>query len=186
VPFWLQILSIALAPLLGFAGVAIGVAFSERNRRDAYVKEERRKVYVDYLEATSQLTAFVTFERPKKGNPEGIEKNEAFADKAAVFMEQLQRTYMSLSVIGSPEACEAAVQAFTYLELATRLALATMRGKSLDEGWSKLGQLGTQFQDDFIDAARKDLGLRSGEWKIRPELIKQAEESKVVSAGQDS
>ena len=61
VPFWLQILSIALAPLLGFAGVAIGVAFSERNRRDAYVKEERRKVYVDYLEnnvATHCLCCF--------------------------------------------------------------------------------------------------------------------------------
>ena len=101
-------------------------------------------------------------------------------------MEQLQRAYMRLSVIGSLEACEAAVQAFTYLELASRLALATMRGKSLDEGWSRLGQLGAQFQGDFINAARKDLGLRSDEWRMRPELIEQAKGSKVVSAEQDS
>jgi hypothetical protein len=40
VPFWLQVLSIALAPIFGFAGVAIGTFLSERNNRIAYIKDE--------------------------------------------------------------------------------------------------------------------------------------------------
>jgi len=58
VPFWLQILSVALSPALGFIGVAIGVWLTEQNRKDAYVKDERRKVYQDHLEIVSQITTF--------------------------------------------------------------------------------------------------------------------------------
>ena len=138
IPFWLQILSIALAPLLGFAGVAIGIGLNGRNSRSAYVKEQRRKVYVDYLEVMSRITAFVSFEHPVKSGLEGVEESEAFADKAAVLVEQLERAYMCLSVIGSPEACEAAVEAFTYLDLASGLAKAMLRGKPVGAGWSML------------------------------------------------
>lgn len=58
VPFWLQILSIAAAPIVGFIGVAIGAAIAERNRRAAYLIDEKKKAYLDFMDMLAKITAF--------------------------------------------------------------------------------------------------------------------------------
>lgn len=58
IPFWLQIASTIAAPILGFTGVAVGVLLNEKNRRAAYLTEEKKKAYIEF---TGTLAATMRF-----------------------------------------------------------------------------------------------------------------------------
>lgn len=57
-PFWLQIASVALAPVLGLAGVLAGAALTSSGEHQRWVREERLRVYSDFVSAcTTYLQA---------------------------------------------------------------------------------------------------------------------------------
>jgi hypothetical protein len=175
-PFWLQVTSIALAPLLGFTGVAIGVSLAERNRRNAYVTDERLKAYQDYLEASSQITNLFSprFGSMIMGN-HSIDDIEAFVQELMTLTEKTERAYMHLRLIGSPVANAMAHRIFAYVQSGGLLAKDAIHGQYSAESWSKLIDEGTHFQTFFIEAARRDLGLPRKEREMQfKRLIKEA------------
>src|SRR5580704_7619358 len=166
IPFWLQVVSISLAPLLGFSGVAIGVFLNERIRSRAYVNDERRKVYLEFLEMLAQITSFygTTFATAVRSRKDHYV--EQVLGKPAGSLERLQQTYSSIRLIGSQAAVAAAGEAFVYLGLAnTRGAAMIKEGYKRDE-WELVIQYGLEVQTSFIEAARRDLGLPRKQAKL--------------------
>jgi hypothetical protein len=51
VPFWLQVASVVLAPVLGLAGVGAGAALTSKGEHRRWVREERLRVYADFVSA---------------------------------------------------------------------------------------------------------------------------------------
>jgi hypothetical protein len=49
VPFWLQVASIALAPILAVVGVAVGAHLNRQREHDKWLREERLRAYTDLL-----------------------------------------------------------------------------------------------------------------------------------------
>jgi hypothetical protein len=166
VPFWLQILSIALAPVFGFAGVAIGVFLSERNRHSAYIKDERLKAYRHFLETSSQVTAFFTprFSSAVTGTRDP-DKIRALVQELMTLIEKTQHAYTNLRLIGSPMAVRMAHNIFKYLHIGGNLAQEAIRGKFDQESWRKHTDEGTSLQNLFAEVARRDLGLPRNEWE---------------------
>jgi hypothetical protein len=166
VPFWLQVVSISLAPLLGFSGVAIGAFLNERIRSRAYVNDERRKVYLEFLEMLAQVTSFygTTFATAVRSRKDHYA--EQVLGKPSGSLERLQQTYSSIRLIGSRAAVAAAGEAFVYLGLAnTRGAVMIKEGYKRDE-WELVIKYGLEVQKSFIEAARRDLGLPRKQTKL--------------------
>jgi hypothetical protein len=165
VPFWLQIASIAAAPILGFVGVAIGVFVTEHNRRAAYVIEERKKVYLDFISMLANINAFWSNEAI------GVMRGDVPADKISGFskpmVEALQRSLLQIRLIGSERVFAVAQGALVYtLRMSmTALVSSSSPGKFDRRNWDKAVGTGTSLMLDFSDAARKDLGLPALERK---------------------
>lgn len=168
VPFWLQVLTVALAPILGFIGVGAGAFIAELNRRNAYVKDERRKIYQDYLEILSQTTNYYSSEylfAMRHAKEKGM--NEA-ADRVSSYHERLLSAYLHVRLIGSPEAVGAASHAFSFTASAGSLTVKTLASEFNRDDWDHLIRLGLEAQSRFTEAARKDLGLPRREIALPP------------------
>jgi hypothetical protein len=59
VPFWLQVSSVSLAPLLGFLGVGVGVWLRDRADRKTWLRQQRLDVYATMLELWNEYVVFV-------------------------------------------------------------------------------------------------------------------------------
>ena len=168
IPFWLQVLTVALAPILGFIGVAAGASFTEQNRRDAYVKDERRKVYQDYLEIVSQITIFYSTEYLFAMNHAKERGLKDTADKASLLSERLLSSYLHVRLIGSPTAIDAASHAFAFTASAGTLTAHTLVAGFNRNDWDPVIRIGLDAQARFTKAARKDLGLPRKEVTLPP------------------
>lgn len=168
VPFWLQVFTVALSPVLGFVGVGVGAFIAELNRRDAYVKDERRKVYRDYLEIVSQITNYYSTEylfamsHAKEGDLRGT------ADKVSSLQERLLSSYLHVRLIGSPAAINAASHAFAFTASAGTLTAVTLASGFNRNDWDPVIKVGLEAQSRFTEAARKDLGLPRKEIALPP------------------
>lgn len=169
IPFWLQILTISLSPVLGFIGVAVGVLLNGRSRRNAYVKDERRKVYRDYLEILSQITIFYGTDylfAMRHAKNKGLAG--AAAEKASLLSERLQTSYLHVRLIGSPDAIDAASQGFELMASAGMVTALTLEGEYNRSDWDPVIRIGVETQARFTEVARKDLGLPRKEVSLPP------------------
>jgi hypothetical protein len=168
IPFWLQIASIAAAPVLGFAGIAIGIMLSERNRRTAYFIEEKKKAYLDFINTLTVIHSFWTDEMTTI-----LQKpDDQTADKIGIYskshIERLERTYAQILLFGSESVVEVGGRCFTYL-VKTSMTAMIMAAKGLDrKRWPRVTGEIIGVMNDFSRVARKDLGLPElpqGEYK---------------------
>jgi hypothetical protein len=173
VPFWLQIVSIAAAPVLGFVGIAVGVALNERNRRTAYFIEEKKKAYLDFINALTVIHTFWTDEMTTI-----LEKpDDQTARKVGIYskshIERLERTYAQILLFGSESVVKVGGRCFAYL-LKTTMTAMIMSAKGLDrKRWPRVADEIVSIINDFSRVARKDLGLPDlpqGEYKLDKHL----------------
>jgi hypothetical protein len=173
IPFWLQIASITAAPILGFIGVALGVALNERNRRTAYFIEEKKKAYLEFINTLAAIYTFWT-----DGMTE-ISQNpiKGIGDKIAMYSksqgESLHRTYAQILLFGSRPVIETGNKCFDYVAAMAMTALI-MLTKGVDAAqWYKEAEAVKKLITDFSVAARKDLGLPGialSEYNVNAEL----------------
>jgi hypothetical protein len=174
IPFWLQIVSIAVAPILGFLGVAIGVFLTERNRRAAYILEEKKHAYLEFINMLSNVNSFWSNKFPSAARTATSGGTDDILGFSKAHVEELHRTFLQIRLFGSGPVVESAMEAFHYL------ALASVTGiQMLDKGFSSakwnqtVVKAGIVVMSDFSAAARKDLGLR----KLGPKTAESASSS---------
>lgn len=165
IPFWLQMTSIILAPILGFTGVAIGVILTERHRRIAYVTSERRKAYQGYLTIATQVNWFYSNEIDHARDPlsSGLKGDHI---EMQSLVTQLYNCYLLIKLIGSPDAIKAANAILSNVETASIAILGTADGKPIGDNLANFLGSSTRLQTKFAKVARKDLGLSPREWEI--------------------
>jgi uncharacterized membrane protein len=113
----LQMLSIALAPILGLFGVTVGVFLTEHSRRRAYITEQRRKTYEEFLSILSGLTVFHGTDFIAGMRNPSTEKLNALADTLGSAVIGLQHTYLRIRLVGSPAAVTAASEGLAYVRV---------------------------------------------------------------------
>lgn len=163
VPFWLQILTIAMAPILGFAGVAVGVSLSARTSRIAYLRDRRREAYSSFLAELGTLVSMFGQTAPSafrtKDGQRIHEQNVAFT--AAV--QRMETARHQVALIGSRDVEEASSDAFVFLAMASTTMAKSIEG-TFDRGaWNDTVSFGMQVLLRFTQSAQKDLGLPKGD-----------------------
>jgi hypothetical protein len=160
VPFWLQILAIVVAPILGFAGLAIGALLNEGNRRRAYVTDARREAYQAFSDALSEITVYYGAEhRAIMRNPTSTTLSTAY-ERVCIMTERIQRAYFRMRLIGSSEVVQQAAAAYEYAARASSLTASVLDSGEFDlEAWDPLIMKGFQIQNSFTSAARRDMGI---------------------------
>ena len=157
IPFWLQILSIAMSPIIGFIGVAVGVTITERNRRGAYLIDEKKKAYLEFIDMLARLSSFWSNEYPTAA------RKHADANQVLGFskpmIESLQRTYLQIRLLGSQEVTDTAGGCFHYTALASITAIGMLSLGFDQKEWGEVVGTGMKLMTAFSDAARRDLGL---------------------------
>jgi hypothetical protein len=175
VPFWLQVLSIAAAPVIGFIGVAIGATIAERNRRSAYLVDEKKKVYLEFMEMLAKITTFWSNEftvalRKEPGWQE-------LQGRSKPMIESLYRTYLQIRLVGSSSVVDAAGKSVQFTFLASMTGLKMLATDFDMREWSKVTSYGMEAMVDFSDAARKDLGLPGLE--VKESSVSESDKEKV-------
>jgi hypothetical protein len=159
VPLWVLVFSITAAPILGFIGVGVGAFLTERNRRSAYLAEEKKKVYVEFIDMLANLNAFWSNEFP------AYMRNVKSAEAAKVLgfskpqIEALHRAVMQIKLFGSQAVYDAGSSAFVFELQASMTSMAQIAGGFDRRQWNEVVNAGIKVMADFSDAARKDLGL---------------------------
>jgi hypothetical protein len=163
-PFWLQILAIAAAPVIGFIGVGIGVIMAERNRRIAYLIEEKKKVYLDFMDMLAKISTFWSNRFPAVMRDHATTKD--VLGFSVPMVESLQRTYIQIRLLGSQRVVDAAGDCFEYTALASITGMQMLATRFDRKEWNNTVVIrGIAAMKNFSDAARSDLGLSNLEIK---------------------
>jgi hypothetical protein len=159
IPFWLQVLSVAVAPVIGFLGVAAGVGLNERNRRTAYFVEEKKRAYLEFINTLANVGNFWSTEVPRRlRSPKNSEVKEMMRVVRSQ-LETITRTYCEVSLFGSPKVLEIARLSFMYVMEMNMLVIISIAKGFDDKRWHKAAEKGAVILGGFTSAARKDLGL---------------------------
>ncbi|WP_435120873.1 hypothetical protein [Amycolatopsis thermoflava] len=160
IPFWLQITTITLAPILGFAGVAVGVLLKDRSDHKASLRAERRAAYTGFLRALNALhRCFVV-----KGGAafkSGLEKSiSAYEEEMYRLRLELDGARYDVALVGSSEVVAAAERVSAVavdIDIAETVA---RRSGYRQEAWNKALLRCLHVASTFQVAAVKDLRLR--------------------------
>ena len=55
VPMWLQVLTLSMAPVLGFGGVAVGALLQGRSAKRARLRDDRRVTYLTFAKTVHEF-----------------------------------------------------------------------------------------------------------------------------------
>jgi hypothetical protein len=159
VPFWLQVISISLAPILGFIGVGIGAFFTGRNQRRGWLSDEKHQAYQDFLSFLAKITAFYGAEFRTAVRLRNEARLSELASARRSMLEDLHRTHLQIRLVGSRKALAAADEIHIYTGMAGGLTARALQGNFEKDDWDRLVKFGLDIQSEFTAAARKDLGL---------------------------
>lgn len=185
VPFWLQVLTVSLAPIIGLTGVAVGAWLTDRSHRTAALRQDRRATYLRFARALNDFDGLISTTgasvlRTIATVNVAIDQAEAMPDPKAediagirdlldsasdypttLFEKLLEITNLRIEIdmIASKGAATAANDALTIL---TRILLATNR--AMEDGydrraWWKLGKELREAGRKFRNAAFADLDI---------------------------
>lgn len=174
---WLQIVSIALAPGLGFVGVAIGAGWKNRSDQRLALRNHRRDVYIEYLRAAESAKLRFSVHGPpvfRRNDPVEI-KSHVQATKAE-FGELLAMIHQ-VDLVGSTETSAAAGEFLMCVADGYLAMVRAMHGGFDRQAWNKVILRTARAASRFRDAAAADLGVPRSERRRRrgkatPELEK--------------
>jgi hypothetical protein len=157
VPFWLQIATVVLAPLLGFVGVAIGVVLKDSSDRRLALRQARQSVYVIFLRSLMQINWTFASTAATAVQSGDVKRTAAVYRSVMDLLGTLPQTAAEIDLIGSDHTSKIVHK---YLVITLDLSL-TMRGAisgSFDrKKWLEASRRVNEFVFEFRDAAILDL-----------------------------
>ncbi|MET8039872.1 hypothetical protein ABZU25_03275 [Micromonospora sp. NPDC005215] len=171
VPFWIQVTAIALAPILGFAGVAIGAILKDRSDALNALRDRRHKAYTAYLKHVSDASsAFATESATKLRSGDAAKIREVFVDLQKA-TNALPALYAEIDLLGSYQTQAAVADGFRLVEMQTDVVIQALSGEVDATVISKVHEAGIRALMNFRNAAAKDLGVsRKDRKRYRPLL----------------
>lgn len=171
VPFWLQVAAVALAPALGFFGVAIGSISQARNSRKLALRSHRQDVYMSFLEAAERyhslfsIKLFSVFKVDHK-----VQREENFA-QVIPHRDALSKAYLQVTLVASKRTIVAAKRVSLYSAFYATAILDALSGNYSSEEWQDLSKRSIEAIKKFQFEASRDLGVSSRRFKsMDPEL----------------
>src|SRR6266496_4684782 len=159
VPFWLQITTIALSPLVGFLGVTVGIFLKDRTDRKHFIYQERRRLYSEFLSAINsygvQIGTGLTTAMRVGNEADIIEKS--IAQRASV--AELGGLSMQIDLIGIDRTSDVAHRHLQLLHDVSVRMLDTFTGEFDRRSWGRQSRAIAAYAAEFRDAAIVDLGL---------------------------
>lgn len=158
VPFWLQVTSIALAPILGFLGVSVGVMMKDRSDRRNALRSDRLGAYMELLAVAAELWHVhnMYIELIARQDGRAIAKT---AEALEGIQSRLGTALFRVDLIGSSDleipAERIAACLAMHLELMNRATSEPIAENEINDVADYLGLA----VDKFRDAAVEDLGI---------------------------
>ncbi|WP_370934119.1 hypothetical protein [Amycolatopsis sp. cg13] len=158
IPFWLQLLSVALAPVMGFIGVTIGAATQSRNARYLAIRDHRREVYTNFIELLDSIDW--TFSGPAEiafedGNRDEILRICSLIDNYA---DQVSPMLVQIEFVGSKATVAASREFLKFFSLAHVAIGKGLEGHYSEEMWESVKKKAHSARRAFRISAAKDLG----------------------------
>lgn len=161
VPFWVQVVSIAVAPILGFVGVAVGVLLKDRSDHKASLRAERRTAYISFLRALSALHQCFVVKGKLAFNGSDEGSLESYMEEMYELKLALIGAQHEVTLVGSVAAAKAAEKVST-VQIDMDIAESTARKSGYDQkAWNVALLRSLHVQSTFQLAAIKDLRLGS-------------------------
>lgn len=158
-PLWLQIVTIALAPGMGFLGVAIGAGWKDRSDKRLALRNHRQQVYSDFLRAAEDMKSHFSLRAPTVFRGNDPAELWQHTQDVKVKLSALLGVIHEVDLIGSSGTMDA-VGAFIKYAFEANVALIQAVRDGLDRNeWNKIIARGTRATLDFRDAAAVDLGV---------------------------
>ncbi|MFC6090561.1 hypothetical protein [Saccharothrix lopnurensis] len=181
VPFWLQVVAIALAPFMGFLGVAVGAFLKDRSDRVVALHKERRELYSEYLNALAKFNHHY-------GNVGALafRQDETVKYREYINVQHEMHALMiglitRIDLVASQAVVDAAHKFYHYIVVITGVQV-----KAIDEGWvreewNRGVALGARIAREFRNAAIRDVGIprRDRGRRAMPDSSPEWEESMV-------
>ena len=168
-PFWVQVLAIALAPGLAFIGVAFGAYWQSRAVRSGALREQRRVVYESFLEVSERVhTTFAVQIGYALQHGKHADVTKYVRDLNRVHYPDLLSHVMKVDLIGTGATARAATDVLEFLATAQATVARVLREGYDPETWEKVCSQGIRASRTFRDAAAKDLGVPRSERRRTP------------------
>jgi hypothetical protein len=161
VPFWLQVATVALAPILGFMGVAVGVLMKERSDRRMGLRQDRLEVYRGFLRALAELEKLVAVDGSAAYGSRDEEEKLQYLKALNASYASINALYTEIDLVGSPKA---AVIARAVFNLDTETEGGNFDGYKVADSCRKI-------ISRFRNVAMRDLGVPRRQRKRTPEKV---------------
>jgi hypothetical protein len=171
VPFWIQIAAVALAPILGFAGVAAGALMKDRSDRLSNLRKDRLEIYRKLVNAYSAWESYFAVEGRTKcveGNPEQI---HYFMEKMIALVAEIDSLATEVALIASPKVAVLSQEIFGIDIKAIDLAVDAQDKKFNAAHWEMLLRKHVTTTREFQKSAMKDLGVPVRQRERRPQSV---------------
>jgi hypothetical protein len=159
VPFWLQLLSILLAPLLGLIGVTYGSVLARSAEHRRWVREEKLKAYAEFV---TQCTSYVLAFRQLTYGMEARSQNEMVKgrDGAIAAIERIEAQRQAVLLLGSQHVEQACGEATASIAHAQTCLTKIIEGGSAhagDDDWPSALADVRRGIDNFRTAVRREI-----------------------------
>jgi hypothetical protein len=171
IPFWLQVVSIVLAPMLGFGGVAIGALLKDRSDRKQFLISERRAAYSEFSTAAEYYIRLIGMRGPRALSQPLSDAAGVLHRDIEVQSNELLSAFQRVEFIGSPSARTASRDLWEFF-IRAQMAVVEMMQEHFDrEKLYKFTREGLRLNRAFVSSTMKDLGIPKRERKeIRAQL----------------
>jgi hypothetical protein len=160
-------MAVALAPILGFAGIAVGAWQKDRSDRKNAIRTDRRKLYSQFLALSGRYSLTLGTKAATAYRTERAEKIHDVNAEMRELETEATQLIQQIDLLGSKRAADAA---YRFLELQRDFAitcLLTLKTGFDRDQWVDLSTKGLRIGIDFRNAALKDLGHSRRERVLR-------------------
>jgi hypothetical protein len=175
VPHWLQIVTIALAPCVGFLGVAVGAGWKNRSDQRLALRSHRQQVYTEFSRLAEKVKAHLGLRTPtvlRASKPDELLRH---AQEAKDLFQELSAIVHQVNLVGSRNTAAAVAKFMAYTADGYLTLLLAARTGFDRATWNMITLRGEQATTQFRDAAAADLGV-PGRDRRRPGGAENVEE----------
>lgn len=160
IPFWLQLTTVIVAPLVGFVGVAVGSFLTSRHNNRSWIRDRRLEAYQALLECANELSLFAGTIAPRALRSQDPDQLYPLAQDIGQKISALIDATQRIKLIGSKATNEAASE---VLAAATSLPIVLGLAAKSDifdrKEWTKAAMMPMVAPlQRFLWTAQRDLG----------------------------
>ncbi|GAA1910647.1 hypothetical protein GCM10009737_10110 [Nocardioides lentus] len=170
VPTWLQILTLTLAPVLGFVGVGVGALLQSRSNKRAKLRDDRRATYLTFAKTVHEFYQWFGLEGTKSADHRAGADFAGHLAHIKTTIGAIESLGYEVDLIASKGAADAGRKCMQEVVVSQAIWMNAVLTKSFDRVvWSKCYFDGSEALRTFRDAAMKDLGVSRRD-RRRPEI----------------